>query len=229
MFIQDIKRGVPIVITFTKEEDKEHKEDKTEILAEFDGSIDHKKFYIKSRDIAENISNYVDTEAEFKYFDNGIFYMFTGKFVGKSSLAGTSDMIVDVVALTLLREVPRRNDIRISIRAKIKVHEFDGNRANAFLGSYIGDGITDNISKSGIRIWSNSELNQTEMPIYTLEIDIPFGDVYYIPAKLIYSQLNTIAVRYKFDYGLSLDFTHLPNMQELLIKDVLEARMRLEV
>jgi len=226
MFIQDIKRGVPIVITFA-----ENEKVISEISAEFDGSIDHKRFYIKSKDIAENINNYIDVEAEFKYYDNGIFYVFTGKFAGKSTLAGSSDMVVDVMALTLLKEIPRRNDIRMAISVKINIHEFVGNRANSFLGSYIGDGISDNISKSGIRIWSNYELIQSEMPMYTLEIKLPYGngDLYYIPAKLIYNQRNMKTRTYMFDYGFSLDFTHLPEVQERLIKDVLETKMRLGV
>ena len=220
MFIQDIKRGVPIVITF---------KDETEISAEFDGSIDHKRFYVKSKDIAVGINNYIDVEAEFKYYDGGVFYVFTGKFLGKNNLAGYSDMVVDVIAITPLEEIPRRNDIRMSISVKIKIYEFVGNRANAFLGSYIDEGISDNISKNGIRVWSNYELIQSEMPMYTLEIKLPYGDVYYIPSKLIYSQRNMITRTYMFDYGFSFDFTHLPDAQERLIQDVLESKMRLGI
>ena len=117
----------------------------------------------------------------------------------------------------------------MSISVKMKIHEFVGNRANAFLGSYIGEGISDNISKNGIRVWSNCELTQTEMPMYTLEIKLPYGDIYYIPSKLVYSQRNIKTRTYMFDYGFSFDFTHLPEAQEHLIKDVLEAKMRLGV
>ena len=218
LFLQDIKKGVPIAITLIRE---------IEILAEFAGCIDHRNFYIISKNIAENIDEFNNTQIDIKYNDGNILYTFTGEIVGTSSNPDLWDN-VKITATSLLKEVPRRLDFRVKMNADVKINEFVGNRATMFIGEYVADGVSSDISKSGIRILSDYELDISGKTMYTLEIDLPYGNVYNIPSVLIHNTPTSVSITktHDFEYGFAFDFTHLAGQQERLLTDILEAKIK---
>ena len=217
MFIQEMKRGVPIVLTFGGG---------LEIMAEFDGSLDHRKFYVRSKEIAKNIENVANAPVEFKYHDSSVFYTFTGNIIGVSTFPGQRD-VVEAIATSAIKEVPRRLDFRITISLRFKIHEFVGNRASMFMGEYLGDGVSDDISKTGVRVWS--DYNLLDRPIetmFTLEVTLPYGSIYFIPSKLMRNQRNPDTRSYAYDYGFAFDFSYMPSSQDKLFVEILESKMR---
>jgi len=211
VYVHSIPRGTNLNIIL---------EDGTELAGVFDGNIDHIKFYVLCPEILQNISTLCETEPTvmFSVKESGC-YTFKSKILGKSGFRkGPKNETVDFVVVTPFKEVFRRENMRIKLTMDVRIcgHGKDS--------ALICDAISVDVSKSGIRLWSNYNLNTPTNTFFNLEYVLTTGKKYVIPAKLMRSSQNNESRVYEYDYGFFLDFTNIPDQQESLLLDILFAK-----
>ena len=196
-------------------------EGRAEIQAEFHDAITPINFSIFCPEIAQDIERYKGTAFTIKFFAWNSNQYFTGKIAGVKP--GNND-IVSCIATSLIEELSNRANIRISVSVKVKVHTYVESAKN-HLGQLLCEGTSDDISKGGIRFWSDYYLDMPFNTMFTLELlPLPSSD-YIFPAKMIRRQQNTSTRTYNYDYG----FVFLPQFEEQkekLILDIMQTGIR---
>jgi len=218
MYLVDIGHGTEFTLIF---------EDEVEYTGIFDGRIDHMCFYIHCQDIFSKLEKFIDAKATMKFFAKDSFYTFTGQIIGKSERKNPTLETLDVRIMSPFKPVDLgRTDFRINITFKIKIHSFVDDQKSLFLGDFICDSISNNVSKSGICIWADNDLNKNKGEMFTLVFSVFPEWTYFAPAKLVRCQQNQATRSYSFEYGFAFDFSATPERQEKLLMDILEAKIR---
>ena len=220
MYLVDVGHGTSFTISY---------EDGTEYSGVFDGRIDHMSFYIHCPDIQEKLDKFVNTQPLMTFFGKESFYTFTGLILGKSDRKNHALDTIDVKIITPFKSSGTgRVDIRINITFKVKIHHFVDDQKNLFLGDFICDTISNDVSKGGIRLWADHDLIKNKDQMFTLVFSLSHDWTYFIPAQLVRCQPNLVTRSYYFDYGFTFDFSTMPERQDKLLMDVLEAKIRLK-
>lgn len=212
MYLPNLKEGTKFTVVF--EDGKEYK-------AEYTGDIINVTFLIRGPEIAENIEQYKETDAKIRFFLRDENYEFTCKVIG---LKRDKNDIVICKATSLFKEIVRRADTRINVNLKVKVYEYDESSRNLHMGQFVCEGMSEDISKGGIRLWSDYNLKMPTNSMFTLEIPMFRGLPYVFPARLVRSQRNTAIRAYDYDYGFVFE-TNMKDQQEKLILDIMQTWM----
>ena len=213
MFLQNVKSGTKFTIVF---------EDKKRFQAEYLGDLVHVNFRVLSPEIAENIEQYKNAKVTVELFLHDLNYEFTGQILGLKQ--GMKD-VVNCKAASLFKEVHRRVNTRINVNLKVKVYDYSDDPKKLHRGEFICEAVSEDLSKGGVRVWADYDLDAPLNTIFTLEISMPLGTSHILSAKLVRNQQNTASRAYNYDYGfifLSQD----KDRQEKLILDIVESRMR---
>ena len=221
MYLPEIQNGTKFTVIF---------EDGNELQAEYVGNINHSHYNIISPEISENIEQYKNAAVTIHFDMRDKKYVFTSQVVG---LKSKQDSNVNLKVTSFFKEAPLRTSIRINISLKVTIFTLMGSIESPFPGQFLCEALSDDISKNGIRILSDFNLDAPLDSVFMLKISLPLGpsyvfpnklapgSSYVFPAKLVRSLRSTFGQAYGYDYG----FTFLSNeqsQQEKLILDLLQ-------
>lgn len=217
MYLHNLNRGMELEVTL---------EDGREIRSAFDGIIDHMSFYVLCPEILKHIEELTDTQISVKFHAGASDYSFNAKILGKSVRTDALHETVDVKVLTAFKETPRRENFRIELQIKVRLHEYTEDYTKFYTGDWICDGVSVDVNKNGIRIFADHCIDNAPEGMFTLEFELRQGWMNLIPAKLLRHQRNTTTRSYVYDYVFLFDFTHMPEKREKLFLDIMETKLR---
>jgi len=217
VYVHNISRGTHLTLTF---------ENGFEYHAVFDGNIDHMSFYVICPEIQKDLERFIETTPQVKFLAGELFYTFTASIVGKSQRSDAIHDTMDFKITTPFKEEQRRTDFRIEIALKVKIHSYVDDFRKLYTGEWLCEAVSSDVSKHGIRIFADQSLDGPLGTLYTLEFSLRTGWIYLVPAKLVRNQRNMETRSYAFDYGFVFDFTNMPEKEEKLLLDILEAKIR---
>ena len=212
MYLPDIQSGTRLTITF---------EDKSELTANFLNSVDHIKFLIQNSDISENIDQYTGSSVSVKFFARDSNYTFTCKITGLET--GKTDTI-KCLATSLFKKISLRADFRINTSLKAKVFSYTDNEKGLQLGELICEARTADLSRTGVRLWSDTLINAPLQTMFVVELTLRHSNTCILTAKLVRSQSNHSIRSYNFDYGFVFP-ANMHERAEKLILDVITLKL----
>ena len=214
MYLSNINTGTNFTVTF---------DDGHELTCVFDGKIDHMSFYVQCYDIFVNIETYVGQTPTFKFYVQEKYYTFTGEILGisKYSMVDT----VDIIIRTPIKEGSDRKEFRIDTNMKVRIFEYSDDWQNRHAGDWIGDAQSSDISKRGMRLFTDQNLKDRKGELFTLEFRLRRDEMSYVQARLIRVQANTVTRSYNYDLGLLFDFSNDPEKGDKLLMDLLYAKI----
>ena len=217
MYIHMVPRGTEFEFTF---------DDGTTIIGIFDGNIDHMSFRILCMEISRNIDIYHDSKPEAKFIVGENSYHFKSQLLGISEKKDAIHDSLEFQILTPFKAVALRQNFRIQINLKVRIHEYVDDYKKLYTNGWLCDAVSDDVSKNGIRLWCDHVLPDSVDSMYTLEFSIKQSWIYMIPAKLMRAAPNTATRSYHYDYGFNFDFSAMPDKQEKLLLDILEHKIK---
>ncbi|MCL2357727.1 MAG: hypothetical protein FWC70_11370 [Defluviitaleaceae bacterium] len=216
MYIHQVPRGTKLNFTF---------DENTTIEGTFEGNIDHITYKIFCPEIARNVDYYIDTEPATNFFHNGSDWDFKSQLLGVSSKRDAIHEAIELKVVTPLKETKQRIDFRIQIKMKITLHTFIDDPSMLYAGGWICDALIDDVSKSGVRVFSDYALTEPLGTVFTLEFTLK-NNMYMIPATLVRNQSNTTTRSYHYDQGFNFDFKGMEDRKDQLILDILEHKIK---
>jgi len=217
VYIHQVQRGTEFKFTF---------DDGFEVDGLFDGNIDHMQFYIICPDISRRIEQYKEKEPEVAFTANESYYKFKAKLLGVSAKKEAIHDSLEFRVITPFKEVQRREDFRIHIALKVRIHEYSDDYKKLYSKGWVCDALSEDVSKNGIRLWADYAVPAELGTLFTLEFSLKPGWIYMIPAVLNRLQPNTVTRSYNYDYGFIFDFSQMPDKQEKLLLDILEFKIK---
>jgi hypothetical protein len=217
MYIHQVQRGTEFTFTF---------DDGVEVYGQFDGNIDHMMFYIIAPDISRNIDYYEEQEPQVQFLVGDSYFNFKAKCLGISEKKVAIHDSIEFRVLTPFKEVQRREDFRINIALKVRIHEFVDDYKKMYSNGWMCDALSDDVSKNGIRLFADYAIDAPQGSMFTLEFSLKEGWIYMVPAKLMRNQPNRATRSYNYDLGFIFDFSQIPDKQEKLLLEILEFKMK---
>jgi len=217
MYIHQIPRGTEF--TFTYDED-------TVIEGTFDGNIDHLQFYIVSPEIARNIQELKDREPEVSFIVNDVSYKFTAAIVRISEQKNTIHDALEFKAISPIKDTPLRKNFRLQIALNVRIHNYSDDYTKMNADGWVCDAVSDDMSKNGIRLFTDTAIDAPLGTIFTLEFTLKQSNIYMVPAKLVRNVSNTTTRSYNYDLAFNFDFSGMNEKHEKLLMDILEHKIR---
>jgi len=216
LLLPEVRSGTVLKITF---------EDKRELAVEYVKNTDYQNFSIRSNDIARNIEEFREKAIEVGFSSKLSDYCFTAKVLGLASKFGSTDT-VDCVVTSLFKETPHRVEARIDVSMKVKIYSYLDLLEKKFRGDLLCECVSDNLSRGGIRIFSDFDLSELPDSKFTLEFALIPSSTFIAPARLVRGKKNTASRAYNYDYGFVFDFEHIPEYREKLMLDLLQFKIK---
>ena len=214
MYINSIAHAVPVTILF---------ENGTEIEATFDGNIDHVRFNVISPELFKIAEESVGEKLTGKLPHEGTYYSFSMEIVKK----GNNQNNIECKMTGPFKEISRSEDFCLDVAFKVRVRTYAPLEKSLSLGKSLFEGLSNNISKTGMRLFGDYPIEDPLKTYFTLEISfVPHGSQYYIPARMVHNQPNTVTRSYRYDYGFAFDFTNHRREEEKLLTEILELKLR---
>lgn len=214
MYVRNIQPGTPFTVTL--------EENEAELEAIFEKSIDHIKFYINNAKLYESIGSIGNSFAKARFVHDNKNYTFRLQILNKASLN-----IVECVAVSSFNETDRREYFRMNFSIKVTLRSYDTNQKNLFDGDMLCEGVSSDISKTGMRLLTDYN---SKIPVNTnvvVEFSLmPYGSNYHIPARVVRNQDGTAVKTHLHGYGLAFDFTNCQDAQDKLLTQIMEAKVR---
>jgi len=217
MYLKEIVSGTEFELTLN---------DGQIAIGTLDESVDHMNFYLHCPEILTELDKYVKTEAAVEFTYKEKLYEFSAEIVRKSTRSSWNQETIDMTLKSPIKESTKRKDIRIKMGIKIKIFNHEDNRENFYVGNMLFEATSEDLSKGGVRIWSDRPIDDPVGTMFTLELSSPLRLTYLIPSKLVRNQQNTTTRTYNYDYLFAFDFTHNPDQQDKMIVDALEAKLK---
>jgi len=217
MYVHQIPRGTRFKFAF---------DEFTEIEGVYDGNIDHMNFYIASLAISAEIDKYLESEPDVTFIVNEFSYSFKAKLMKISESREAINASIEFKVLTPIKETPLRNKFRIDIALKVKIHKYIDDFKVLYSDGLICEAVSENISKSGIRLWGDFLIDEPLDTKFTLEFTLKNGSLYMIPSLLKRNSPNYETRSYNYDYGFQFDFVQMPEKHESLILEILEHKIK---
>lgn len=213
-----IDKGTPLTIRLEGEEN-------LELYVEFIDNLDERIFYVYNQEIYNDIDKFLNKTALVTINFRNDIYNF------RCIIAGTDNKLMDkdIVVFELKSEFrleSRRSSVRTVARLRTKIFEYIENQSDSHRGQYICDAQSEDVSRDGIRLFSDHELDAPKGTMFIIDFSAEPGFLFSIPAKLVRSQRNMASVVYAYDYGFVFDFSSMPELQEKLITGIFKARSR---
>ena len=216
MYLHNITKGVDMHFTF---------EDGREFQVVYDGNIDHMNFHAMCTELVKDIDEIIDTDIAAKFNIEEKAYTFNAKILKKSLQRDAVQETIEVKITSPFKEVQLRDSFRIELAMKVKFYDYADDYKKLYIGDWICDGVTNDLSMSGIRIWSDHYLKEIKGAMYTIEFNLHKNAVYLIPVKLMRHSRNMTTRTYAYDYGFAFDFTNVPDKREKLFLAIMEAKL----
>lgn len=216
MYIHQVQRGTKFKFKFDEE---------TTYEGTFDGNIDHLRYSILCPDLVRYVDIYTEAEAETQFFHNGSYYDFKSLFIGISDRKDAIIESLEFRVVTPIKETKQRSSFRIQLNMKVSLHKYVNDPSKLYSDGWICDALSDDISKNGIRIFSDYALTEPLGTVFTLEFSLK-NIIYMVPVVLIRNQPNSTTRSYHYDQGFSFNFDGMEDRQEKLILDILEHKIK---
>ncbi|MCL1843467.1 MAG: PilZ domain-containing protein [Defluviitaleaceae bacterium] len=201
-------------------------DDGSEMEVVFDGNKDHMQFYVINAELLTHVEQYIDMQPKVQFLANNVYYNFTAQVLGKSDRKGAFLETVDMRVISPFKEAPQRQSFRISLNLKVRVHEYIDDFRKLYTNGWLLDAVSDDMSKNGIRLFTDHVIPPSQNNMYTLEFSLQGGSIYMVPARLKRNQANTATRSYNYDYGFIFDFSQMPEKQEQLLLEILEHKIK---
>ena len=191
--------------------------DGTEIQALYIDYEDHVRFCLDSAELFAMTDELRSSRLTMRFFQHGTDHEFNAELTRSLKSEEQLKHPVEFRALSGIKEVSKRESLRISHSVKVSVWRN---------GVYKGEGLSNDLSKSGMCLWSDSELDEEIGTEFILEFTLSFalGSVFKIPAKLMRSQPNSSTRSYRNEFGFLFAFRDTKE-QDKLIYGMLETRL----
>ena len=216
MYLSNINTGTNFTVTF---------DDGYEVSCVFEGKIDHMSFYAQCFDIFSNIDAFVGQIPSFKFYVQEKHYTFTGEILGRSASKYSMVDTIDIVIRTPIKEGTDRKEFRIETNMKVRIFEYSDDWKNRHVGDWVGDAQSSDISKKGMRLFTDLNLKDRKDELFTLEFRLKRDEMYYMQAKLVRVQSNTATRSYNYDLGFLFDFSNDPDKEDKFLTDLLYAKI----
>ncbi|MCL1863905.1 MAG: PilZ domain-containing protein [Defluviitaleaceae bacterium] len=217
MYIHQVPRGTTFTFTF---------DDGLEIDGIFDGNIDHLMYNIVCPEISQSIEKFIDKEPEVIFILSDMSYSFKSTILKISDNKDAINDSIEFKCISPIKDEALRKNFRIKIDLRVRIHEYVDDFKKLYTNGWICDSLSDDISKRGIRLFSDYNLDAPVDTPFTLEFTLHTGTIYLIPATLKRSGPNTVTRSYHYDYGFVFDFKDMEEKQEKLILEILEYKIR---
>ncbi|MCL2578087.1 MAG: PilZ domain-containing protein [Defluviitaleaceae bacterium] len=217
MYIHQVPRGTDFTFTY---------DDETVIEGLFDGNIDHLQFYIVSPEISRNIEELKELEPEVTFIINDTSYKFKAMLVRISEKKEAIHDALEFKVISPIKDTPLRKNFRLKITLKVRIHKYTDDYTKMNADGWICDAVSDDMSKNGIRLFTDTAIESPLGTIYTLEFTLKQGSIYMVPAKLVRNVTNTTTRSYNYDIGFSFDFSEMNEKHERLLMDILEHKIK---
>jgi len=199
MFVKDIERNVGITIPL---------EDGTELRVRYIDVVDHVRFSVESIDLAQIAGDLHGKELKMRFFQNAQDHELKATITDWNKDKGT----IECRALAEIKQFPLRQSVRITHTLKVGIWH-DGN--------YVCDGLSNDLSRDGMGLWSDYELTKGESYVLSFALNTSFR----IRAHLVRKQHNMSTKSYKYEYGFVFDIDN-PKQQDALLFGILDIKLK---
>jgi hypothetical protein len=217
MYIHQVQRGTEFTFTF---------EDGSVIDGIFDGNIDHISFYIIAPEISRSADHYTEMEPDVQFLSGESYFNFKAKCLGLTEKKEAIHDSLEFKVITPFKEVQRREDFRINIALKVRIHEHSDDFKKMYSNGWLCDALSEKKNKNGIRLFADYKITTPPGTYYTLEFSLKDGIFYMIPSRLMRNIPNKVTRSYNYDLGFVFDFTEIPDKREKLLLEILEYKMK---
>ncbi|MCL2224966.1 MAG: PilZ domain-containing protein [Defluviitaleaceae bacterium] len=218
MYIHQVVRGTEFTFTFAEDDVVE---------GIFDGNIDHMQFYIVSPAISRNYAEYHEAEPTVSFTVADKAYSFTAKLLKISDQKEAINEALEFRVVSPIKEEPLRKNFRLEVALKVRLHEYTDDYTKLHSNGWVCDAVSVDMSKSGIRLFSDYALDAKIGDIYTLEFALGKDKIYMIPARLVRNKVNTTTRTYAYDIGFGFNYEGAdPTKHEKLMMDLLEYKIQ---
>ena len=217
MYLHDISNGARFSVAF---------DDGRKFVGEYDGRIDHMNFHMYCQDMLKDADALAETVVTIECGIKDAHCSFTAEILGKSERPAWARETFDMRIKTPIKVIPRRETFRVEIKMKVKIHAYKDNKEDFFTGEQLCEAITEDVSRGGVRVWSDLTLDVPQGALFVLEFSSPLRATYLVPARLMRNLQNTATRAYNYDFGFAFDFSANPEQQDVFIMDVVEAKLR---
>lgn len=200
MFVKDIERNVGISVPM---------DDGTELRVRYVDMLDHVRFSVESSELAEIAHDLQGKEIKMRFFQNAEDHELTAMIVEWNKDASR----VECKALAEIKRFPLRQSVRITHTLKVGIWRD---------GDYICDGLSSDLSRDGMGLRADYELEKGEY--YTLGFAL--NTSFRMKAHLVRKQLNTSTKSYKYEYGFVFGLDN-PKQQDALLFGILDTKLRM--
>lgn len=217
MHISRIDKGLPVTI-YTGDDNKE-------LTAKYIDNIDGRSFFIYSQDIYDDPESFADKPVTAIFIIRDVVYKAECRVLGRGAKKSIYDTIILETQTGDFEQSSRRAAVRFDIKTQTKVHEYDESEENSFKGRFICNSVSGDISRDGMRLFTNERLPAQKGDLLTLDFTVIPGSVfsyYSLPAKVMRNHKNMNIFTYPYDYGLRFSFEAVPEQQDRLFNDILK-------
>ena len=176
MYLSNLSNGTKLTITY---------EDGATYNCVIEGKIDHMSFFVHCVDLFSRIDDFVGTTPMFKFYSNEKFYTFTGEILGKSTSKHAMVDTIDVLIKTPFKEGTDRKEFRIETNMKVRIFEYVDDYKTLNAGEWICDTQARDISKNGIKLWSDFKISEPLDTLFSLELKLSRDGSLVVPARLV--------------------------------------------
>lgn len=216
MYLSNISTGMTFEVAF---------EGGKTVTSVFEGKIDHISFYAHCAEIFAGIDKYAGATPQFTFTVSGKTYTFTGEILGRSTRKHSMVDTFDVRIRTPFKEITEPREFRIETNMRVRIFNYVEDVKNLHASDWVCDAQANDISKKGIRLWSDYKLGAPKDTCFLLEFKLTRDGSYWVPAKLVRAQPNTATRSFNYEYGFTFDFSKDPERQERLLMDLLYAKI----
>lgn len=217
MYIHQVPRGT----TFTFEFDENNSLD-----GMFDGNIDHMSFYIMCTEISRNLEAYEHLKPKVTFIVGENMYRFDARILGISEKNDAINDSLEFQIISPIKTEPLRKNYRIKIMLKVRIHKYTPDYKKRHADGLICEAISDDMSKNGMRLFTDHEIIEPLDTVFTLEFSLRPGIAYWIPAKLVRNAQNTTTRTYLYDIGFNFDFSEVHDTHEKILLDIIEHKIK---
>ena len=214
MYLSNINTGTVFSVTF---------DDGLELSCVFESKIDHISFCAQCYEIFSNIDSFVGLTPQFKYYVQDKHYTFSGEILGANKHAMVDT--VDIIIRTPIKEGTDRKEFRIETNMKVKIFEYSDDWKNRHVGDWVCDAQSIDISRMGMRIFTDMNLKDQKDNLFTIELRLRRDEMSYVQARLVRVQTNTVTRSYNYDLGFLFDFGNDPEKKDKILMDLLYAKI----
>jgi|GEM_PF-843019 len=221
MYIHQVPRGTEFTFTF-----EDGTEDGNTVQGMFDGNVDHMRFYIVCPDISRNFENFAQSKPNVTFVNGENLYRFDAKILGISDKMDAINNSIEFEITSPIKAEALRQNYRIKIMLKVRIHKYTEDYKKRHADGLICEAVSDDMSKQGIRLFTDHDIPDPLGTIFTLEFSLKPGIVYMIPAKLVRNDQNTTTRTYLYDIGFSFDFSGVTDMHEKILLEIIEYKIK---